>query len=172
MQTLMNASLTRDYPPMYIVGMGIAERIDRMMSERKIKSQSALARASGVPQPTIARILNRQNVPELNTVTKLASALGVTTTWLTDGPDDAPVYSQSRSLTQDDESKRTSIALRQAQIERAVQLLTNLADADLSHAIGMLQDFSRQREIEGDNAVKVSRGGLPAVHAKQTGSDS
>jgi transcriptional regulator with XRE-family HTH domain len=168
----MNASLTPVYAPMYMVGMGIAERIDRMMRERKIKSQSALARASGVPQPTIARILNRQNVPELNTVTKLASALGVTTTWLTDGPDEAPVYSQSRSLAQDDETSRTAIALRQAQIERAVQLLTNLADADLSHAIGMLQDFSRQREIEGGSGIKVGHGGIPLGHAKQTGSGS
>jgi phage repressor protein C with HTH and peptisase S24 domain len=57
------------------------------MREAGFDSQSALARASGVPQPTINRIL--QNVgkkgPEASTLQKLAAACNVTFEWLHEG---------------------------------------------------------------------------------------
>lgn len=40
-------------------------------------SQSALARASGVPQRTIGRILNRETHAELKIIGPLAAALGI-----------------------------------------------------------------------------------------------
>ncbi|PXX14486.1 phage repressor protein C with HTH and peptisase S24 domain [Paraburkholderia tropica] len=49
-----------------------------------VKSQSALSRASGVPQPTINRILKGTTPnPDLSTVQKLCDALGVSVEWLT-----------------------------------------------------------------------------------------
>ncbi|QKS60867.1 helix-turn-helix domain-containing protein [Cupriavidus gilardii] len=138
----MNASLTAIYPSAYIPGMGIADRIDRMMRERKFKSQSALSRASGVPQPTIARILAGRNTPETSTVLKIAAALGVTSTWLLDGPDESPEYAGSRKSGTPEEAERARGTLRSAQIDRAVQLLEDMDDADLSRALAMLQDFS------------------------------
>jgi len=57
------------------------------MQAAGIPSQSALARASGVPQPTINRILKGtgKKGPETGTITALAQACNVSTQWLTDG---------------------------------------------------------------------------------------
>lgn len=57
------------------------------MEEAGFTSQSALSRASGVPQPTINRILKNvgKGQPESGTVTKLAEACNVSFTWLNEG---------------------------------------------------------------------------------------
>ncbi|WP_257146322.1 helix-turn-helix domain-containing protein [Burkholderia sp. JKS000303] len=46
------------------------------------RGQSALSRASGVPQPTISRLLKKSSAPEMETVVKLARPFGVTCEWL------------------------------------------------------------------------------------------
>ena len=82
----MNRKLPVTYTPAYIPRMNIAERIDLLMKLRGIPSQSALARASGVPQPTINRLLKGTTAnPDLPTLQKLAIALSSNTTWLADG---------------------------------------------------------------------------------------
>jgi transcriptional regulator with XRE-family HTH domain len=65
----------------------IGWRLDKAMQDARIKSQAALARASGVPQPTINRILNSEGKsgPELNTLIALAGATGVELLWLQTG---------------------------------------------------------------------------------------
>jgi transcriptional regulator with XRE-family HTH domain len=65
----------------------ISSRLDEAMQLRDHISQSALSRASGVPQPTINRILKggRPYGPESNTVRKLSDALRVRFEWLMDG---------------------------------------------------------------------------------------
>lgn len=57
------------------------------MQAAGFESQSALARASGVPQPTINRILKGvgKNGPEASTLAKLAAACNVSFTWLHEG---------------------------------------------------------------------------------------
>jgi transcriptional regulator with XRE-family HTH domain len=67
--------------------MTIASRLDEAMKAARIPSQSALARASGVPQPTINRILKgtSKNGPETGTLLKLAAACNVTFEWLHEG---------------------------------------------------------------------------------------
>jgi phage repressor protein C with HTH and peptisase S24 domain len=67
--------------------MTIATRLDHAMQDAGFKSQSALARASGVPQPTINRILNGvgSKGPETETLRKLASACNVSFEWLHEG---------------------------------------------------------------------------------------
>jgi phage repressor protein C with HTH and peptisase S24 domain len=67
--------------------MTIALRLDKAMKRAGIPSQNALARRSGVPQPTINRILKgggRQG-PATETLKKLAIACGVPLQWLSDG---------------------------------------------------------------------------------------
>jgi SOS-response transcriptional repressor LexA len=72
------------YPPAYSCRMDISSRLDKAMKEAGFVSQSALARASGVPQPTINRILKRTGTkgPEADTVRKLAAACNVSFDWL------------------------------------------------------------------------------------------
>lgn len=62
------------------------------MRWRGIKSQSQLARISGVPQSCIHHILTRQDGywPSRRTLLRLARALGTTAPWLTDGVAAAP----------------------------------------------------------------------------------
>lgn len=57
------------------------------MQAAGIVSQSALARSSGVPQPTINRILkgSGKKGPEMNTLIPLAQACNVAAQWLMDG---------------------------------------------------------------------------------------
>lgn len=67
--------------------MDIASRLDEAMREARFESQSALARVSGIPQPTINRILNGvgKKGPEAATLQKLAAACNVSFTWLHEG---------------------------------------------------------------------------------------
>lgn len=67
--------------------MSIGNRLDEAMKEAGFASQSALARASSVPQPTINRILSgiTPRGPETETVRRLAQTCGVSFTWLNEG---------------------------------------------------------------------------------------
>jgi transcriptional regulator with XRE-family HTH domain len=65
----------------------IGWRLDKAMQDARIKSQAQLARLSGVPQPTINRILNGEGKrgPETGTLVALANATGVEFLWLQQG---------------------------------------------------------------------------------------
>jgi phage repressor protein C with HTH and peptisase S24 domain len=69
--------------------MTISLRLRTAMNSAGIPSQSALARLSGVPQPTINRILHRtgRHGPATDTLGKLAVACGVSFQWLANGTD-------------------------------------------------------------------------------------
>lgn len=69
--------------------MTIAHRLQEAMNGAGITSQSELARRSGVPQPTINRILNGvgKQGPATQTLKKLATACEVSFQWLADGMD-------------------------------------------------------------------------------------
>lgn len=64
----------------------VSTRLDEAMTKAGF-SQSSLARASGVPQPTINRILKGPNKrgPETDTIRKLAQACNVSFDWLNEG---------------------------------------------------------------------------------------
>jgi phage repressor protein C with HTH and peptisase S24 domain len=85
--TRMNSYLRIDYTRTYSLRMTIATRLDEAMSEAGFDSQSALARASSVPQPTINRILKGggKRGPETQTIIQLANACNVTFEWLHEG---------------------------------------------------------------------------------------
>lgn len=79
------------YSPTHSSGMdkdierGFGDRLDELMradvrfGER---GQSALARASGVPQATISRTLKKASAPEMETVVQFAKVFNVTCEWL------------------------------------------------------------------------------------------
>jgi len=69
------------------------------MQAAGIPSQSALARASGVPQPTINRILKGtgKKGPETSTIVQLAQACNVAAQWLMDGTGPMPRVSVGES---------------------------------------------------------------------------
>jgi transcriptional regulator with XRE-family HTH domain len=65
----------------------IGARLDEAMRARNVRTQVKLAELSGIPQPTIARILKgggRQG-PETETLRPLAKALHVHLRWLQEG---------------------------------------------------------------------------------------
>jgi transcriptional regulator with XRE-family HTH domain len=77
----------RMYSPRMKSLLTVGDRLDKAMELAKIPSQSALARASGVPQATISRILKGggKKGPETETLRKLAAACSVTFDWLNEG---------------------------------------------------------------------------------------
>lgn len=74
----------------YLASMNIGGRLDQAMQNAGFKTQSALSRASGIPQPTINRILKGggKKGPETVTIQKLAAATGVSFAWLNEGVED------------------------------------------------------------------------------------
>jgi transcriptional regulator with XRE-family HTH domain len=116
-----------------------ATRLETAMQKAGFRSQSALSRTAGVPQPTINRLLKAPGAqgPESTTVRKLAQACGVSSDWLlngTSGGDVLPVQLTERqakwlllldSLGSDDIVEFTAlIVARQARNRR---LLNELA---------------------------------------------
>lgn len=66
----------------------IGDRLDGLMQAHPLyrgRGQSSLSRNTGVPQPTINRILTNKSVPEMGTIAKLAVAFDVTCEWLLTG---------------------------------------------------------------------------------------
>ncbi|WP_338910744.1 helix-turn-helix domain-containing protein [Mycetohabitans rhizoxinica] len=83
---LMDSYLAASYAPTYISYMELADRLKEVMRERRVKSQSALGRMSGVPQPTINRLLRGHTEnPDSDTIAKLAIALSIHAEWLLTG---------------------------------------------------------------------------------------
>jgi transcriptional regulator with XRE-family HTH domain len=80
---MFDIAYSRTYSPV----MSIGNRLDTAMAKAKIPSQSALQRASGVPQATISRILkgDSKKGPETETIKKLAAACNVSFDWLNEG---------------------------------------------------------------------------------------
>ena len=82
--TQMNGSLHAFYSSAYISQMDIGARLDKAMKLAGYTTQAELAKASGVPQPTVNRILKGggKRGPETATLKRLASACGVTFSWM------------------------------------------------------------------------------------------
>ena len=79
--------------------MSISDRLDKAMKLARIPSQAALSRASGVPQPTINRILKGpgKRGPETTTLRQLADACGVRFDWLASGVGQMELGSDARA---------------------------------------------------------------------------
>ncbi|WP_343743322.1 helix-turn-helix transcriptional regulator [Herbaspirillum huttiense] len=90
MQYANESNFEIGYARMYSPAMTIGDRLDKAMQEAGFPSQSALSRASGVPQPTINRILKGggKKGPETETIRRLAMACNVSFEWLNEGIED------------------------------------------------------------------------------------
>lgn len=85
----MNGHLIARYSRMHSKRMNLSDRLDAAMRKKGL-SQSELMRRSGVPQPTISRILKgTTQEPDLETLRSLANALGMTLEQMTGDAGDA-----------------------------------------------------------------------------------
>lgn len=128
---------------------GFGDRLDELMQAHSLyaghRGQSALARASGVPQPTISRILKKKAAPEMETVVKLAKALGVACEWL---------------LTE-----RGEKYVRNAHESPIVNPEANVTDQEPASEIATL--ISRLQNLQTEvAALLLYAQGLPAVFAE------
>lgn len=87
MQYLNVLNVVPPYACAYIPGMSIGHRLEQAMKRAGYFNQQSLADASGIPQPTISRILKNtaKKSPSGNTIKQLADACGVAFQWLYDG---------------------------------------------------------------------------------------
>lgn len=155
MNTLVNASmdnsLNKSYSRAYISDMNIGANLDEAMRLRGIESQKALERLSGVPQPTINRILKGNN-PDIGTAKKLADALGVSITWLIDrsgiGPDSS-INDQNTPLTDEAQLLIQCVRRLDGSAPEFAQMFAHYARllALAEHLMGM-QDADVARELQ------------------------
>jgi transcriptional regulator with XRE-family HTH domain len=111
----------------------IGWRLDKAMHDARIESQAQLARLSGVPQPTINRILKGEGRrgPETATLIALANATGVEFLWLQQGsgPQIAGKPVESAAPTEDEKTRLRVVELASAPklqwiTEREAELLS------------------------------------------------
>ena len=121
--------------------MTLANRLRTLMRWRGIKSQSQLARISGVPQSSVHRILTRGEgySPSRPTVARLAKALHTSVTWLTDGVD-APAHTHGAVLTLRDASPPPGFY-------SSPETLTDAYSAELHVLMQRLPEASRKKIV-------------------------
>lgn len=87
MQYINACSVVPIYTPAYIRAMSIGQRLEQAMKWAGFINQQSLADASGLPQPTISRILKdlAKKSPSGNTIKLLADACNVSFQWLYEG---------------------------------------------------------------------------------------
>jgi transcriptional regulator with XRE-family HTH domain len=108
----------------------IAGRLDAAMQARKVKTQTRLAKLSGIPQPTIARILKgggRQG-PETETLRSLANALQVHLRWLQEGLGPMDLSDEAPAAPSDTSNTPGSTAMAREVAEAAEDMLGHVAD--------------------------------------------
>lgn len=121
--------------------MSMSDRLDAVMRQRNIRSQSELARVADVPQSTVNRILTRgaTYAPAWATVKKLADALGVSAVWLTEG--DEPSGPTATAAAPVD------APLDGWQLE-ALRILASLDEVDRRKVMGVLRLLERPADGE------------------------
>jgi transcriptional regulator with XRE-family HTH domain len=128
------------YSAAYIPGMTIANRLDQAMTRGgKKMSQSELARRSGISQPSINRILkNNTSAPDLQTLQKLSSALGVDLEWLANDAGEAPNSSnRGQNTLLSDEANRL------IQCVERLDKAGGIASKTFAYTLGILEIVER-----------------------------
>lgn len=143
--TQTNENLSSFNTCAYSALMDIASRLDSAMKKAGYKTQAALANASGVPQPTIARILKGGGKygPESSTIKKLALACGVSYLWLMEGDGDATFTTPVSAQPQPAKPVMNLVYLDYDELE----LITHIRQAT---AAGKEILINMAREIEKD----------------------
>jgi transcriptional regulator with XRE-family HTH domain len=119
--------------------MTIGNRLDQAMKAARIKSQSELARISGVPQATISRILKGVGAkgPETETIKKLARACKVSFSWLNEGEDPDNIDMHSARETSSD-----IYPVLDKRIEHAIKLMQQMPEYKLNQAIKIIDTIA------------------------------
>ena len=109
------------------------------MKAARIKSQSELARISGVPQATISRILKGVGAkgPETETIKKLARACKVSFSWLNEGEDPDNIDMHSARETSSD-----IYPVLDKRIEHAIKLMQQMPEYKLNQAIKIIDTIA------------------------------
>lgn len=130
---------------MYSPCMTIGNRLDQAMKAARIKSQSELARISGVPQATISRILKGvgSKGPETETIKKLAKACRVTFSWLNEG---VAEHADSEDGAID------SYPAMDKRIAHVVKLMQHMSDYQLNQTIKIIDTIAEP--LPGDSTDK------------------
>lgn len=124
---------------MYSLCMTIGNRLDQAMNAARIKSQSELARISGVPQATISRILKGVGAkgPETETIKKLARACKVSFSWLNEGEN----FDNIENITPREPQSKIYPVLDK-RIEHAVKLMQQMPEYKLNQAIKIIDTIA------------------------------
>jgi len=140
----------------------IGWRLDKAMQDARIKSQSELARQSGVPQPTINRILNGESKrgPETATLVALAKATGVEFSWLLEGRGPQRPGDPAPDRTRDAEDSQLRI------VERPAPTLQWVTDQEAE----LLSEFRATKEADKKIILDAARG-APKVKALSAARD-
>lgn len=120
---------------MYSLYMTIGNRLDLAMKAARIKSQSELARISGVPQATISRILKGvgSKGPETETVKKLAKACRVTFSWLNEG---------TTEHADSEEASTDNYPAIDKRIAHALKIMQQMSDYQLNQMIKIIDTIA------------------------------
>lgn len=159
----------------------IADRLVLAMQDAGFPSQSALARASGVPQPTINRIIKGGGArgPETNTLIKLASACNVPLSWLQSGdagPDggrDMPLPPGFKRVVVVEDDDRAFTQIRMVKLRLSAGIMGFQADPDYSDGgtTGVPTRWIEARQLIPDRliAIKVKGESMePSLYADDT----
>ena len=154
------------YSTAYIPVMTISDRLDQAMTRRdgSKMSQSELARRSGVSQPSINRILKGISLtPDLQTLQKISSALGVEFEWLAND-----VGERSNS------SNRGQNTVLSDEAERLIQCVIRLDKGGskvrqtFAYTLGILEIVERLGSVQDTDVVAelAEQEQLLALHAE------
>jgi phage repressor protein C with HTH and peptisase S24 domain len=162
--TQMNSSLCVAYTHTYSLPMTISSRLDQAMQKAGVVSQSALARASGVPQPTINRILKGtgKKGPETNTIAALAQACNVTAQWLIDGTGPMertqPAASEGEYLEvalSDESSEFVGVRMMSRYIHAGVDGFGGDIEYDDSNMLSVRREWVADKGLEASKLIAI-----------------
>jgi phage repressor protein C with HTH and peptisase S24 domain len=158
MQYTLEYKFDTPYTRAYICRMDISSRLDQAMKEAGFPSQSALAKASGVPQPTVNRILQRtgKKGPEADTVRKLAAACNVSFDWLNEGV--GPKQRGQRiEAIHDEEDQPDAVRVRKVTLRLSAGIAGFVVDQSIEdeNPIFFRNNWLAQRGYKSDKLIAI-----------------
>lgn len=141
-----------------IAQMNISSRLAALMRRRGIRSQSQLARISGVPQSSIHRILTRGEDYSVGTVTlrKLAGALDSSVAWLTEGAEVMSAHAGQR-ISLGAQPPPATKTLDDGDMIEAVYILQRLSPDERRKVIAVLRLLRGTPEADADRPSNADR---------------
>lgn len=141
----------------------IGWRLDKAMRDARVDSQAQLSRISGVPQPTINRILKGEGKkgPESATLIALANATGVEFLWLQQGRGPQKAGDQPGATIASSESERPELRIVEQPTAPTLQWVTE-REAEL------LSEFRACAEPQKKTLLAAARGLPKAITAVAT----